>query len=202
MQECSLKAKGKAPKQDNFKSSDDSEEEVQEESQSNHELASLLHPNLIQPQETSIIREIRIQKWYTEVDIRVSSNFHLRVNVLIDTGADLNCMREALVPTKYFEKTTETLYGANKQQLSIQYKLTNAKVCNSGVCYNTSFLMVKNLSQNVILGLPFIHLISPFKVTTEGLVSEYLEKEILFPFTFPVLIRDLNTLKNQSVFLD
>ena len=64
LQECSLKAKGKAPKQDNFKSSDDSEEEVQEESQSNHELASLLHPNLIQPQETSIIREIRIQKWY------------------------------------------------------------------------------------------------------------------------------------------
>ncbi|KAK0602627.1 hypothetical protein LWI29_035373 [Acer saccharum] len=111
-------------------------------------------------------------------------------------------MREALVPTKYFEKTTETLYGANKQQLNIQYKLTNAKVCNDGVCYNTSFLMVKNLSQNVILGLPFIHLISPFKVTSEGLISEYLGKEILFPFTFPILVRDLNTLKNKSVFLE
>ncbi|KAK0598206.1 hypothetical protein LWI29_032525 [Acer saccharum] len=113
-------------------------------------------------------------------------------------GADLNCMREALVPTKYFEKTTETLYGANKQQLNIQYKLTNAKVCNDGVCYNTSFLMVKNLSQNVILGLPFIHLISPFKVISEGLISEYLGKEILFPFTFPILVRDLNTLKDKK----
>ena len=182
--EHSSKEKEKSSKQNSFKSFDELEEEVQEGDQSNHELASLLYPNLIQQQETSIIREIRIQKWYMEIDIHVSSNFHLRVNVLIDIGADLNCMREALIPTKYFEKTTKTLYGANKQQLSIQYKFTNAKVCNSGVYYNTSFLMVKNLSQNVILGLPFIHLISLFRVTSEGLISKCLEKEIFFPFIF------------------
>ncbi|KAK0591826.1 hypothetical protein LWI29_008904 [Acer saccharum] len=111
--------KRKSSTQSSFKSSDDSEEEAQGEDQPTHELASLLHPNFIQQHGTSIVREIRVQKWYTEVDIRISSNFHLRVNVLIDTGADLNCMQEALVPTKYFEKTTETLYGANKQQLSI-----------------------------------------------------------------------------------
>ena len=62
--------------------------------------------NLIQQHETSIVREIIIKKWYMEVDICLFSNFHLSVNVLIDTRADLNCMREALVPTKYFEKTT------------------------------------------------------------------------------------------------
>ncbi|KAI9194316.1 hypothetical protein LWI28_004979 [Acer negundo] len=171
----SKKAKKKLSTQnnhDNFKSLDDSESEqpIITEDHADHQLASILHPNLIQQQETLIIKEIRIQKWYMEVNIRISSCFHLRVNVLIDTGVNLNCMREAFVPTKYFEKTAETLYGANKQQLSIQYKLTNAKVCNGGVCYNTSFLMVKNLSQNVILGLPFIHLISPFRVTSEGLI--------------------------------
>ena len=106
MQERSSKTKEKSSKQNSFKSYDDSEEEEQEGDQSNHELAILLYPNLIQQQETSIVREIRIQKWYTEVDKRVSSSFHLRVNVLIDIEANLSCMREAFVPTKYFEKTT------------------------------------------------------------------------------------------------
>ncbi|KAK3195760.1 hypothetical protein Dsin_027070 [Dipteronia sinensis] len=110
------------------------------------------------------IKTYKIQKWYIEIDIRISQDYNLIVNALVDTGADLNCIMEALVPTKYLEKSTESLFGANKQQLDIQYKLANAKVCNRGVCYTTDFVMVKTLSQNVIIGLPFLHLISPFKV--------------------------------------
>ena len=59
--------------------------------------------------------------------------------------------------------------------------------------------MVKTLSQNVILGLPFLYLITPFTTTDEGLVTEYLGKEILFPFTFPVLERELSSLKNTNI---
>ncbi|KAK3226316.1 hypothetical protein Dsin_006178 [Dipteronia sinensis] len=84
------------------------------------------HPNIGQ------IKSYKIQKWYIEIDIRISQDYNLIVNALVDTEADLNCIREALVPTKYLEKTTESLFGANKQQLDIQYKLANAKVCNQG----------------------------------------------------------------------
>ncbi|KAK3229381.1 hypothetical protein Dsin_001262 [Dipteronia sinensis] len=125
----------------------------------------LNHPR--SPSHLSQIKTYKIQKWYIEIDIRISQDYNLIVNALVDTGADLNCIMEALVPTKYLEKTTESLFGANKQQLDIQYKLANAKVCNQGVCYTTDFVMVKTLSQNVILGLPFLHLISPFKVTSK-----------------------------------
>ncbi|KAK3218429.1 hypothetical protein Dsin_012399 [Dipteronia sinensis] len=147
-------------------------------------------------------KKYKIQKWHVEIDIRISQDYNLIVNALVDTGADLNCIREALVPTQYLEKTTESLFGANRQQLEIQYKLANAKVCNEGVCYTTDFVMVKTLSQNVILGLPFLHLISPFKVTNDGIVTEYLNKEILFPFIYPLIVRDPNTLKNDCIHCD
>ncbi|KAK3225973.1 hypothetical protein Dsin_005835 [Dipteronia sinensis] len=144
------------------------------------------------------IKTYKIQKWYIEIDIRIAQDYNLIVNALVDTGANLNCIREALVPIKYLEKTTESLFGANKQQLDIQYKLANAKVCNQGICYTTDFVMVKTISQNVILGLLFLHLISPFKVTSEGIITEYLNKEILFPFIYPLIIRDLDTLNEKA----
>ena len=188
-------------KQPSFKSSSDSDSDNISKSGPEQTLANILCKN--ETEHTADIintnKAFRIQKWYCDIDIRISSDYNLRVNALIDSGADQNCIKEGLVPTKYLEKTTESLYGANKQKLDISYKLTNARVCNSGVCYNSSFLMVKTLSQNVILGLPFLYLITPFTTTNEGLVTEYLGKEILFPFTFPVLERELNSLKNTNI---
>ena len=29
---------------------------------------------------------------------------------MIDSGADMNCIQEGLIPSKYFEKSTERLY--------------------------------------------------------------------------------------------
>ncbi|KAK2641889.1 hypothetical protein Ddye_023652 [Dipteronia dyeriana] len=168
-----------------------SDEEPDKEIEEPQDILSISHINSIQ--------EVRIQKWYVEIDVRIATNYNIRATALIDTGADLNCIIESLVPTKYLEATTESLYGANKIRLDINYKLTNAKVCKNGVCYNNDFIVVKTLSQNVILGLLFLYLISPFKVITEGLVTEYLGKEILFPFLFPVLVKDLNTIRKENI---
>ncbi|KAK3204832.1 hypothetical protein Dsin_018878, partial [Dipteronia sinensis] len=187
-------------KNPNFNSSSDSDQNQDnspDEGISNQSaLSTIINPS--SPQ-IGQIKTYKIQKWYIEIDIRIAQDYNLIVNALVDTGADLNCMREALVPTKYLEKTTESLFGANKQQLDIKYKLANAKVCNQDICYTTDFVMVKTISQNVILGLPFLHLISPFKVTSEGIVTEYLNKDILFPFIYPLIIRDLDTLKRESI---
>ncbi|KAK3204854.1 hypothetical protein Dsin_018900 [Dipteronia sinensis] len=182
------------PKNSSFASSSDSDDPEDELIPDQPALSAVLkHSN--PPDHLSQIKTYKIQKWYIEIDIRISQDYNLIVNALVDTGADLNCIREALIPTKYLEKTTESLFSANKQQLDIQYKLAKAKVCNQGICYTTDFVMVKTISQNVILGLPFLHLISPFKVTNEGIITEYLNKEILFPFIYPLIIRDLDTLK-------
>ncbi|KAK3200257.1 hypothetical protein Dsin_023672 [Dipteronia sinensis] len=186
------------PKQPNFASSSDSDDPGSQHNTKQPALTTILNPARI-PCQLCQIKTYKIHKWYIEIDIRISQDYNLIVNALVDTGADLNCIREALVPTKYLEKTTESLFGANRQQLEIQYKLANAKVCNQGICYTTDFVMVKTLSQNVILDLPFLQLISPFKVTSDGLITEYLNKEILFLFIYPLIICDLDTLKKECI---
>jgi hypothetical protein len=36
---------------------------------------------------------------------------------LIDTGADLNCIQEGLIPSKYFEKSMEKLSSASGNKM-------------------------------------------------------------------------------------
>ena len=42
---------------------------------------------------------------------------------MIDSGADMNCIQEGLIPSKYFEKSTERLVSANGSQMKIKYEL-------------------------------------------------------------------------------
>ena len=105
-------------------------------------------------------------------------DFKITLKALIDTGADQNCIQEGLIPTKYFEKTTEGLRGANNNKLKINYKLSKVHVCNDGIYFVNSFLLVKDLRQEVILGTPFITQLYPFKITEKGLASKTLGKKI------------------------
>ena len=76
----------------------------------------------------NIINKIIPIKWHTKVKI-IIEKYEIEVNVLVDTGADLNCIQEGLIPTKYFEKSTERLNSANGSQMIIKYEINNAHVC-------------------------------------------------------------------------
>jgi len=52
----------------------------------------------------SIINRIHIKKLYSKVKIKIH-DFELSIVVLIDIGADLNCIQEGLVPMKYYSKS-------------------------------------------------------------------------------------------------
>ena len=54
---------------------------------------------------------------------------------LIDTGADLNCIQEGLIPTKYYHKTTEGLSSANVSKMNIKYKLPKVHICQDNVYF-------------------------------------------------------------------
>ena len=60
----------------------------------------------------------------------------------MDSGVDMNCIQESLVPTKYFEKTMNSLTSASGNKMQIKYKLSDVCICNKGVCIPTSFLLV------------------------------------------------------------
>ena len=109
----------------------------------------------------NLLNKISPVRWHTNVKL-IIDDFEVEVIVLVDTGADLNCIQEGLIPTKYFEKSSEQLNSANGSKMHIKYEINNAHICKDKVCFKQSFVLVKNMSDEVILGLPFIHLLLPF----------------------------------------
>jgi len=96
------------------------------------------------------------QKWRVKIALKIGKSFHKNFTALIDSGADLNCIREGLIPTQYYEKTTQKLFTANNSGLKVSFKLPNAKICNKGKCYDNSFILTKDITEEIILGTPFL----------------------------------------------
>jgi hypothetical protein len=147
----------------------------------------------------NLIDRIVFQKWFAAVTIVINKEFELTTVALIDSGADMNCIQEGIIPTKYYEKTTEKLHQASGSRLHIEYKLSNVHICNNGVCLKTTFVLVKDITSKIILGNPFIALLYPFTTTAKGISTEILGQKVLFEFIMPPIAKDVNLLKNLSI---
>jgi hypothetical protein len=110
----------------------------------------------------NLIDRIIFQKWYVEVTLIINAEFQITTIALLDSGADMNCIQEGIIPTKYYEKTTEKLHQASGTRLNIEYKIPNAHICNDGICFKTTFILVKDITSRIILGNPFLALLDPF----------------------------------------
>ncbi|KAK2991024.1 hypothetical protein RJ640_018019 [Escallonia rubra] len=89
-------------------------------------------PGPSKEQEILSIDRVVFQKWYVSVKIVISKDFTFEGIALIDSGADLNCIKEGLVPTKYCETTRQALTTANNGRMKINYKISESWVCNDG----------------------------------------------------------------------
>ena len=69
----------------------------------------------------------------------------------------------------------------------------------SRICFKNSFILVHDISQEVILGTPFITQIYPFKVYQIGVHTEIMGTIISFKFVTPVYQNDLLLLQNTSI---
>ena len=69
-------------------------------------------------------------------------DFEMEIVVLIDLGADMNCIQEGLIPIKYYEKIGQKLFAANKGKLEIEFKLQNVHICQNNYCFRTQFVLV------------------------------------------------------------
>ncbi|KAK9996710.1 hypothetical protein SO802_021396 [Lithocarpus litseifolius] len=94
----------------------------------------------------------------------------------------MNCIQEGLIPSKYFEKSTERLVSANGTQMKIKYELNNAHVCHDNVCFKIQSILVKNMTDKVILGLPFINALYPFLVEHDGITTDPFGQKVKFRF--------------------
>ena len=123
------------------------------------------------------ITRSNLHKWHSKVRIVISKDFEFEVIALIDSGADLNCIQEGIIPSKYFKKSRERLTSASGGKMQIEFKLPKAHVCQDNMCFKTTFVLVKNLTDKVILGNPFLCSLYPFRSRSQShcLYPSYLE---------------------------
>ena len=137
------------------------------------------------------------QKWHIKIRIFIKLDFSKDIIALVDSGADINCIQEGLIPLGYFEKTLQRVVGANKQALQVKYKVSNVHVCNKNICYKISLLLVKDMNKEMILGTPFLSLLYPLTVDKEGIKTIFEKQEIGFYFLNAPEIKELNSIDNR-----
>ncbi|KAH9704648.1 hypothetical protein KPL70_011549 [Citrus sinensis] len=65
-----------------------------------------------------VLKQITTRKYLIKVTLILSDDFAMDAIALFDTGADLNCIREEIVPKRFHEKTKERLSAANNSKLN------------------------------------------------------------------------------------
>ena len=150
----------------------------------------------------NIIDIMVFQKWYTEITLVVHKDLSLTVVSLVDSSADMNCIQEGLIPSKYYESTTDKWTQANGDRLKISNKLTKAYIHNNGINFRAPFFLTDKLSSKVILGNPFLALLYPFSAADNGICTNILETEVNFKFILPPIPKDIHLLKEISIFKD
>ena len=139
---------------------------------------------------------VQKQRWYTKITLKINPNYQGTFIALIDSGADLNCIQEGLIPTVYFVKTSQRLSTASNDPLKVQYKIPQGHICKKGICIKTSFLLVKNISHQIVLGTPFLTQLYPFQIDSQGLRTKYNDQEILFEFIKGIEVRKINQVQD------
>jgi hypothetical protein len=162
--------------QDHNSDNEDNKSEHSQKGDSNNNLNS--HDVKI----ISLINKIILPKWYAKVHIVVAQDYAFDIIALIDSGADLNCIQEGLIPSKYFEISTEKLNSASGSKLQIKYELNNIHVCQDNVCFHIPSVLVKNMTDKVILGIPFIFMLYPFTAEEDGVSTIKLGVPVKFHF--------------------
>ena len=125
--------------------------------------------------------------------------FEFEVIALIDSGADLNCIQEGIIPSKYFKKTRERLTSASGGKMQIEFKIPKAYVCQDNTYFKTTFVLVKNMTNRVILGNPFMCLLYPFITDSEGITTHPFGQLVKFKFLRSPEPREICSLQEVSV---
>ena len=71
---------------------------------------------------------------------------------------------------------------ANGTQMKIKYELNNAHFCHGNVYFKIPSVLVKNITDKVILGLPFINALYPFLVEHDGITTDPFGQKVKFKF--------------------
>ena len=89
------------------------------------------------------ISRINFQKWHSKVRIIINKDFEFEVIALIDSGADLNCIQEGIIPSKYFKETRERLTSTSSGKMQIEFKIPTTHVCQDNTCFKPHLSLLR-----------------------------------------------------------
>ena len=135
---------------------------------------------------------VKKQRWYTKNTFKINPDFQSTFIALIDSEADLNCIQEGLILIVYFVKTSQRLSTASNVPLKVQYKIPQGHICKNGICMKTSFLLIKNISHQIVLRTHFLTQLYPFHIDSRGLQTTYKDQQILFEFVKGIELKEIN----------
>jgi hypothetical protein len=99
----------------------------------------------------------------------LSNDFKIDTIALFDTWTNLNCIKEGIVPKLFIQNTFKNLSTANNSKLVIAYK-TQASVFNNKIYLKNFFIVTNDINYTIILGTPFIDMITPYKIDHENII--------------------------------
>ena len=160
----------------------DNEQDEHKDGDESNQHALLSDKGMVDNSQLNLFNKLLPPNWFTKAKIVVSHDYHFIVIALIDFGTDMNCIQKGLIPSKYFEKSTERLVSANGSQMKIKYELNNAHVCHDNVCFKIFYVLVKNMTDKTILGLLFVNALYPFLVEHDGITTNPFGQKVKFKF--------------------
>ncbi|KAH9681461.1 hypothetical protein KPL71_026986 [Citrus sinensis] len=75
-----------------------------------------------------VLKQITTRKYLVKITLIFSKDFAMDAIALFDTGADLNYIREDIVPKRFHEKTNERLSAANNSKLKTDLSKANTVI--------------------------------------------------------------------------
>jgi len=142
----------------------------------------------------NVLTQISSKKYLIKITLVFLDDFKLDTIALFDTGADLNCIQKGVGPKQFLQTTSEKLYAANNSKLHIAGK-TQASVFNKGISLKTFFIVTKDINHTIILGTPFIDMITLYKAHHDCITSKINNIKLVFSFLEKSKTRNLNLIK-------
>ena len=72
-------------------------------------------------------------------------------------------------------------------------------MCQDNTCFKTTFVLVKNMIDRVILGNPFMCLLYPFTIDGEGITTQPFGQQVKFKFLRSPEPREISTFQDISI---
>ena len=78
--------------------------------------------------------------------------------------------------------------------MQIEFKIPKAYVCQDNTCFKTTFVLIKNMTDRIILGNPFMCLLYPFITDSEGITTHPFGQLVKFKFLRSPKPREISSL--------